>query len=429
MTAGGTTSSGRATDGVAADGVADGLATDGVAAGGVAADTLAADGRATGGISTDGRAIGGVAAGGLATSGVATDGVATSGAATGGVATDGRGTDGGSPLRRPLDRDGVVELALLERAGLIESRHLGAAVVTDPDGGVLRELGNGTADIYGRSSLKPFQAIAVLRGGADLDGEQLVLASASHAGTDKHVRVVREILAAAGADESHLLCPADWPLDRDASFAARVAGLGPRRVTMNCSGKHASFLLACAVNGWSPADYLDPGHPLQESVRASVEEYTGDRVGRIGIDGCGAPVFATTLRGLARGIGRVSGAPRRGGDEPASRLATAILAHPWAIDGHDRSNSIVIEELGLVAKLGAEGVLVMGAPDGTGVAIKLLDGGLRATTLVGISLLVSVGVVAPDAAAVVIARTTERVLGAGVPVGSWSAAPEVLAAR
>ena len=415
MTAGGTTSSGQAADG----GATDALTTDGVAIGRVATGGLAVVGGATGALATDG-----VAPGALAT-----DGGATGALVTDGVATGHRATDGGSPLRRPLDRDGVVELALLERAGLIESRHLGAAVVTDPDGGVLRELGNGTADIYGRSSLKPFQAIAVLRGGADLDGERLVLATASHAGTDEHVRVVREILAAAGADESHLLCPTDWPLDRDASFAARVAGLGPRRVTMNCSGKHASFLLACAMNGWSPTNYLDPGHPLQESVRASVEEYTGDRVGRIGIDGCGAPVFATTLRGLARGIGRVSGAPRRGGDEPASRLATAILAHPWAIDGHGRSNSIVIEELGLVAKLGAEGVLVMGAPDGTGVAIKVLDGGLRATTLVGISLLVSVGVVTPDAAAAVIARTTERVLGAGVPVGSWSAAPEVLAVR
>lgn len=340
-------------------------------------------------------------------------------------------TAAGTVRRHPLGVDGIVELARLERAGLIESRHLGAAVVTAADGSVLRELGDGSADIYGRSCLKPFQAIAALRAGADLHGEQLVLACASHAGTAEHVRVVREILGAAHTGESALLCPPDWPLDRDAAFAARVDGLGARRVTMNCSGKHASFLLACAVNGWSSADYLHPAHPLQIAVRATVEEYTGDRVDQIGIDGCGAPVFATTLRGLARGIGRVSGAPRGSGgpgDGEAARLATAILAHPWALDGVGRANTIVIEELGLVAKVGAEGVLVMGAADGTGLALKVIDGSVRATTLVGLSLLVSVGAIGADAAAAVIARTTERVLGSGIPVGSWSAAPAVLAA-
>ncbi|MBC7724406.1 MAG: asparaginase [Burkholderiaceae bacterium] len=348
--------------------------------------------------------------------------------------------------RHPLDANGVVELARLERAGLIESRHLGAAVVTGPDGVVLRELGDGGAEVYGRSSLKPFQAIAVLRSGVELDGEQLVLATASHAGTEEHVRVVREMLAEAGADEGRLQCPVDWPLDRDAAFAARVAGLGRRRITMNCSGKHASFLLACAANGWDWVEYLASRHPLQALVRETVEELTGDAVGTVGVDGCGAPVFATTLSGLARGIGRVAGAPgretaagtggdmtgggrageRMSGDAAAARVATAVLAHPWAIDGPGRANTIVIEELGLVAKLGAEGVLVMGAPDGTGVAPKVLDGSLRATTLIGLSLLVSVGVLDRDAADAVIDQTTERVLGAGVPVGAWSAAPAVL---
>lgn len=297
--------------------------------------------------------------------------------------------------------------------------------MTGPGGGVLRELGNGTADIYGRSSLKPFQAIAVLRAGVDLDGEQLVLATASHAGTDEHVRVVREILAAAGADESHLLCPADWPLDRDASFAARVAGLGPRRVTMNCSGKHASFLLACAVNDWPAAGYLDPSHPLQQLIRSTIEELTGEAVGTVGIDGCGAPVFGTSLRGLATAVGRISGAARAG-DPILGRLAAAILADGWAIDGPGRATTVVIDRLGLVAKNGAEGVMVIGAADGTAVAVKALDGSNRATTLVALELLVSVGAVDRALADSVIAETTERVLGAGVPVGELRASASLV---
>jgi L-asparaginase II len=324
-----------------------------------------------------------------------------------------------SPLvRHPLGLDGVVELAVLERAGLIESRHLGAAVVTAPDGSVLRRLGDGDAEVYGRSSLKLFQAITVMRSGVRLAGEEAVLATASHVGSQAHVRVVRDILARAGAGEDDLQCPHDWPLDRDAAVAASVAGQGKRRVTMNCSGKHASFLLACAHNGWSMRDYLSPAHPLQQLVRSTIEEFCVESVGTVGIDGCGAPVFATSLSALSRAVGRVSGAALNGGDEHSVALSAAILAHPWAIEGPGRANTVVIERLGILAKGGAEGVLVLGAADGTAVALKVLDGSPRATTMIGLELLVSVGAVDRTAADSVIADTTDRVLGAGVPVGA-----------
>jgi L-asparaginase II len=319
---------------------------------------------------------------------------------------------------RPLDPAGVVELAVLERSGLIESRHLGAAVVVGPDGSVLRELGDSAAIVYPRSSLKPLQAMAVLRSGAPIDGERLALASASHAGTPRHVAVARDILAAAGLDETALQCPPDWPLDRDAAYVARSEGHDMRSITMNCSGKHAAFLLACVHNGWSTDDYLEPSHPLQQLVLSTVEELTGESVQHSGIDGCGAPVFAVTLRGLAAGVGRVamtgSGA---GSDAHAARLVSAILANPWAIDGPGRPNAVVIERLGLLVKGGAEGVIVAAAPDGTAVAIKMLDGNKRATTMVALELLGSVGAVDLPQAREIAAELAEPVLGRGVPVG------------
>jgi L-asparaginase II len=328
---------------------------------------------------------------------------------------------GGNDIR-PLDAAGAVELAVLERSGLIESRHLGAAVVVGPDGSVLRELGDSAAIVYPRSSLKPLQAMAVLRSGTPIDGERLALASASHAGTPRHVAVARDILAAAGLAETALQCPPDWPLDRDAAFDVRSAGHGKRSITMNCSGKHASFLLACAHNGWSIDDYLEPSHPLQQLVRSTVEELTGESVRHSGIDGCGAPVFALTLRGLAAGVGRVAraGSTARGPelDADAARLASAILANPWAIDGPGRPNAVVIERLGLIVKGGAEGVIVAAAPDGTAVAIKMLDGNKRATTMVALELLGSVGAVDLPLARAIAAELVEPVLGRGIPVGS-----------
>ncbi len=317
-------------------------------------------------------------------------------------------------MRAALDVAGCVELARIERSGMIESRHLGAAAVVSPDGAVVRSLGDTAALVYPRSSLKPLQAIAVLRAGAPLDGARLVLASASHAGSPEHVAVVRTILAEAGLGEGDLQCPVDWPGGRTYRDDVVRAGRGPARIYMNCSGKHAAFLLACTVNGWSTADYLDPAHPLQVLVRETVEHYTGEAVEHTGVDGCGAPVHATSLAGLARAMGRISGAS----SPDAARLAAAIIADPWAIDGPGRPNATVIGQLGLVAKLGAEGVLAMGTPSGTGVAVKILDGSARARTLVALELLVDAGEVDRDAADRVLDELVEPVLGGGAVVGS-----------
>ncbi|MEY2847862.1 MAG: hypothetical protein RI885_527 [Actinomycetota bacterium] len=328
---------------------------------------------------------------------------------------------------RALELDGCVELAVLERGSFVESRHVGVAAVVAPDGSPIRTLGDADAHVFGRSSLKLFQAVASLRSGADLRGAELVLASASHAGTARHVEVVRGILAAAGLDDGALQCPHAWPFDRHAMFDAHDSGLGGRRIAMNCSGKHAAFLAACVANGWDTAGYLEPSHPLQQSVIGVVQEFTGEVIGPVGVDGCGAPVVATTVTGLARGVGRVSGAARNGGDPAAGLLTAAILEHPWAIDGPGRANTVVIEKIGLVAKLGAEGVMVMGTLDGTAVALKVLDGSLRAATLVALELLAGVGAIERAAADAVIAETTESVTGGGRVVGALHASPLVRA--
>ncbi len=326
-----------------------------------------------------------------------------------------------------LGTDGVVELANLDRNGLIESRHLGAAVVVRSAGdttGVetVRALGDTSALVYPRSSLKPFQAIAVMRSGVTLEGAQLVLASASHSGTPAHVEIVSQLLDRAGLTEIDLQCPVDWPGDPEAATIARTTGQR-RRITMNCSGKHAAFLLACVENGWSTNDYLDPEHPLQKAIRATIEEFLGERVGHVGVDGCGAPLFAVSLNGLATSFSRLArGVNATGPDADAARLTAAILANAWAIDGPGRPNTVVIDELSLVCKGGAEGVIAMSTIDGTAVALKSLDGSHRITSLVALHLLSQAGAIRLSEAERVSALVTDRVLGGGKPVGSINVA-------
>ncbi|MDO3697003.1 asparaginase [Curtobacterium flaccumfaciens] len=312
--------------------------------------------------------------------------------------------------RHPLTADGSVELAVLERSGFDESRHVGAGVVVDATGTVIDSVGDVTASIYPRSTMKPFQALAVRRAGALFSDEELVLTTASHAGTAAHQALALHMLESFDHVESDLGCPPDLPFDRG---TARTMD-GPRRLAMNCSGKHAGMLAACRVNGWDEATYLDIDHPLQQRVRSVVEEYTHETVDLVGTDGCGAPVFPLTLTGLARGF---AGVVARA-DNDSAALTDAVLAHPWAIDGVGRANTVTIERLQVLAKLGAEGVMVMGLPGGAAVAVKVLDGSQRAGTLAALALLERNGLVASDGVAEVLEATGERVLGGGVPVGA-----------
>jgi L-asparaginase II len=315
----------------------------------------------------------------------------------------------------------AVELAVVERSGFVESRHSGVALVLAADGTVAEKLGDPSSLILPRSSLKPLQALACLSGGAPLEGERLGLATASHSGTDRHVAVVRDILSLAQLGEDDLGCPPAWPGDT-ATRDELVRELGPRsRVRMNCSGKHAAMLLTAVVNGWDPGGYLAPEHPVQLLIRETIERLIGEKTAATAVDGCGAPVYAMTLFGLARAIHRIGNSSTTSPfalHRLAGTLVEAVRAAPWTIDGAGRADTVVIERLGVFAKGGAEGVMVMVAPDGTTVALKMLDGSGRAATAVALRLLERHGAVASAAVADALSKLPLAVTGGGQDVGA-----------
>ena len=315
----------------------------------------------------------------------------------------------------------AVELAVVERSGFVESRHSGSAVVLDPDGVIAEVLGDADAPILPRSSLKPLQALGCVTAGAALEGERLALATASHSGTDRHVAVVRDILDSAGLDESALQCPPAYPGDTSARDAMIRADEAPARVRMNCSGKHAAMLLACTANGWDIGSYLDPGHPLQAHLKEVIERLTGSKVVATAVDGCGAPVHAMSLTGLVRAIHRIGTSSERSPfalHRTAGTLVRAVREHPWTIDGPGRPDTIAIERHGVFAKGGAEGVMVMVAPNGTSVALKVLDGSGRAATAIALALLVKHGALAASDVTATLSQLPLSVTGGGQDVGA-----------
>lgn len=320
----------------------------------------------------------------------------------------------------------AVELAVVERSGFVESRHAGAAVVLSPDGEILARHGNSDALILPRSSLKPLQAIACVTAGAALEGEQLALATASHVGTDRHAAVVRDILTEGGLTEDDLGCPASWPADSTTRDEMVTEHGAPERIRMNCSGKHAAMLRACVATGWPTAGYLDLNHPLQSHIREVVERLTGEKVAHTAIDGCGAPVHAITLIGLARAIHRIGTASERSPfalHRVAGSLVRAVRENPWTIEGPGRADSLAVERLGVFAKYGAEGVMTMVAPNGATVALKVLDGSTRVGTLIAASLLARAGALPAADVSALLDALPLAVHGGGKAVGRIHLSP------
>lgn len=275
-------------------------------------------------------------------------------------------------------------LAVVVRGGVVESVHAGHLVVLRPDGSVLTSVGDPDATIWARSSLKPLQAAAMLDAGLSVDDEGLALACASHSGTAEHLAVVRRVLAGAGLSEADLQNTPDLPLDAAAAFAWRREGHGPASITQNCSGKHAAMLATCVANGWDTASYRSPEHPLQARVRETIERLTGVPVAAVTVDGCGAPLFSTTVRGLAAAFGGIAAAAADDArDDTIARIGRAMRSHPILVGGPGRDVSRFMAAVpGLVAKDGAEGVYGAGFADGTGVAFKIADGSARARPVI-----------------------------------------------
>ncbi|MGL5867357.1 MAG: asparaginase [Dermatophilaceae bacterium] len=306
-------------------------------------------------------------------------------------------------------------VAHVVRSGVVESVHRASIAVTGADGVLVESWGEVAGAMLPRSSAKPLQAVAMLRAGLRLPLPHLALVCASHSGEPMHLDGVREILAGAGLGEADLQNTPDLPYGDHERAAWLAAGQAARPLAQNCSGKHAGMLATCRANAWPTDTYRDPDHPLQRAISSAVAELTAEPVRGRAVDGCGAPVFAMSLVGLARAFGRLAAAVS-GTAEAA--VADAIRAHPVLLGGTRRDVTALVRGTdGVVAKDGAEGVYAVGLADGRGVALKIADGAQRPRPVVMAAVLRRLGVASSAYAEV----EDVLVLGHGEPVGRVTA--------
>lgn len=299
-------------------------------------------------------------------------------------------------------------LVSVYRGGRVESVHSGSIAVVDAAGRLIAFAGDPASQTYLRSAAKPFQTLPLLHEGAleefDLSPEEIALISASHGGEPRHVATAAAILRKGDFDESDLLCGAHVPFDEKAAAELRASGERPSALHNNCSGKHAGMLLGTRLIDAPSATYLDPEHPLQKQIRATLAEFAGIEPDAIpvAIDGCGVPSFFMSLYRAAYAFARFAATAHGESDplalpryaEDARQIFEAMTGNPGYVAGSWSITTPLIDAYApdLLGKEGAEGFYAMAlAPKlageidsrfrneeghAIGIAIKIADGSM-----------------------------------------------------
>ena len=282
----------------------------------------------------------------------------------------------------------ALEVRLL-REGIIESRHIVHGALCDNRGRVLSVAGNAETATFVRSSLKPFQALAVTSTGTlekyELSDRDLAIITSSHKGSIEQVRQVFNILWRVDIDPSLLQCPIP-PGKRSP-------------LEYNCSGKHAGMLAVCQQRNWPLNTYMQSKHPVQQLVlkkvaeilRMPAEEFIGAH------DDCGVPTYLMQLGQMASLYARLAS----GDNLDMERIVRAMTHYPEMVAGEGEFDTELMRQTPgeLISKSGAEGVQSIGMlGEGMGLAIKVIDGAKRAKYAIAIHLLQQLGWITPSVA-------------------------------
>jgi L-asparaginase len=282
----------------------------------------------------------------------------------------------------------ALEVRLL-REGIVESKHIVQAVVSDERGRILSVAGNAETATFIRSALKPFQALAVTTTGTleryDLSDRDLAIITSSHKASIEQVRQVFNILWRADIDSSALQCPT--PFGKSS------------RLEYNCSGKHAGMLAVCQQRHFPLNTYMERKHPIQqliitkvaELLRMPAEEFISVH------DDCGVPTYLLQIGQIAHLYAQLAS----GSNLDMERIVRAMTHHPVLVAGNGEFDTELMRLAPgeLVSKAGAEGVqCISRLGEGMGLAIKVVDGAKRAKYAVAIHLLQQMGWISPSSA-------------------------------
>lgn len=277
----------------------------------------------------------------------------------------------------------------LLREGIVESVHQVHAAVADSRGRLLSAAGDADHGSFIRSSLKPFQAMAVISTGAldafKLSGQDLAIICSSHKGLTPQARQVFGVLWRADLEPTCLQCPT--PAGKHSPLEH------------NCSGNHAGMLAVCKHQSWELNTYLHRNHPLQKLILNRFAGLLGmpsdEFIGAT--DDCGAPTYFMQLRQMATLYAKLAS----GENLEMERVVRAMTSHPEMVSGPQGFDTELMRLTNgtILSKSGAEGVqCISRVSEGMGLALKVVDGSKRAKYAAALQVLRQLGWISPDIA-------------------------------
>ena len=144
----------------------------------------------------------------------------------------------------------------------------------------------------------------------------------------------------------------------------------------------------------------------------------------MGIDGCGVPVHGMPLRSMATLYARLTRPEGLAGVAPAAdRVRQAMRSEPYLVGGRHRVDTDVMQATDdLVVKSGAEALECAAVESsGIGVAVKIQDGGSRASAPALIHVLDQIDALSDGQRRALARYVSPPVSGGGKRVGSLEA--------
>ena len=144
-------------------------------------------------------------------------------------------------------------------------------------------LGDPDQVVFPRSSLKPVQAVGMLRAGLGSTGRSWRWPPPRIPARRSNCALIEAMLAEAGLAEDDLDCPPDLPIGLAERRAYLAAGQSERRLAMNCSGKHTAMLLTCLARRLADVGLPGPDAPAAAARwPRTVAELAGEPIAATG---------------------------------------------------------------------------------------------------------------------------------------------------
>ncbi|MDK2822134.1 MAG: hypothetical protein PWQ67_1180 [Clostridia bacterium] len=248
---------------------------------------------------------------------------------------------------------GAIKLVEVTRGDMVESIHRGVVVVVDIEGTVVASLGDPDYQTFMRSAAKPIQALPVVESGTanyfKFSEKELAIITASHSGEAEHQEAVMGILDKIGLNQGNLLCGITNPLHKPTASKLALENRKPEPVHCPCSGKHGGMLALAVYKLLSLHDYYLLDHPVQQIMLETMADLAEipKKVIKIGIDGCGVPVFGMSVKAMAQAYANFVRPLKFNGDrqEACRILNRVMIKYPHLMAGSGRFTTILLEQM------------------------------------------------------------------------------------